>query len=101
MALPDDSRVLAIEPDELLRLRVRVRPLITGIVTFRVLGDNRRCVVMLEEEPAIRLIGNVVRPLMDPIIHVRNHRSLRRLDRFLTGPHPADGPDPEPRGSAR
>jgi hypothetical protein len=33
----------------------------------------------MQEEPAARLIGNVVRPIMDPTMHVRNHRSLRRL----------------------
>ena len=25
------------------------------------------------------LIGNLVRPVLDPLVHVRNHRSLRRL----------------------
>jgi uncharacterized protein YndB with AHSA1/START domain len=79
LALPDHSEVLAIEPDRLLELRVRARPLIAAIVTFRVIGDDHRCVVTMEEEPARRIIGNLVRPVMDPVIHVRNHRSLGRL----------------------
>jgi hypothetical protein len=40
-------------------------------------------VVSIEEEPALRTIGNIVRPVMDPAIHVRNHRSLRRLAALL------------------
>ena len=85
LALPDDSKLLAIDAPHLLRLRVRVRPLITAVVTFRLIGDTSRCVVTIAEEPTIRLIGNVVRPVMDPIIHIRNHRSLRRLERYLAG----------------
>ena len=34
-------------------------------------------------EPALRTIGNLVRPLMDPATHVRNHRSLRRLAQVI------------------
>jgi hypothetical protein len=41
----------------------------------------------MEEEPKLRFIGNLVRPLLDPVIHVRNHRSLRRL--FLLFERPA------------
>jgi uncharacterized protein YndB with AHSA1/START domain len=79
-ALPDRSEVLAIERGSMLRLRVRARPLIAGVVTFRVIGGDRSCVVTMEEEPARRVIGNAVRPVLDPVIHVRNHHSLRRLD---------------------
>jgi hypothetical protein len=41
-------------------------------------------VVNLEEEPAPRAIGNLVRPILDPFTHVRNHQSLKQLERFLT-----------------
>ena len=63
----------------MLRLKVRARPFISAVTTLRVVGDSRRCVVTFEEEPAIRSIGNLVRPVLDPSTHVRNHRSLRRL----------------------
>jgi hypothetical protein len=33
----------------------------------------------MQEELAARVIGNLVRPIMDPTMHMRNHRSLRRL----------------------
>jgi hypothetical protein len=81
--ISDCTEVLAVEPGSLLRLRVRARPLIAGVVTFRVIGDRQHCVVVMEEEPARRVIGNLVRPVMDPVTHVRNHRSLRRLSAFV------------------
>ena len=77
--IPDDTEVLAIEQDRMLRLKVRARPFISAKATFRVIGDDRRCVVTLEEEPAVRSVGNLVRIVMDPTMHARNHRSLRRL----------------------
>jgi hypothetical protein len=80
LQIADDTEVLDIDETELmLRLKVRARPLISAVATFRVIGANRRCVITLQEEPAVRSIGNVVRPVMDPATHVRNHRSLRRL----------------------
>ena len=63
----------------MLRLEVRARPLIATVATFRVVGTDSRCVITLQEEPSLRTIGNLVRPMMDPATHVRNHRSLRRL----------------------
>jgi len=77
--IADSTEVVDIEPDALLRLRVRARPFIAAVVTFRVIGSDGSCVVSIEEEPAVRTVGNIVRPVMDPVIHVRNHRSLRRL----------------------
>ena len=50
--ISDSSKVLAIEPDRLLRLAVRARPLVSAVVTFTVVGDEERCVVTFEEEPA-------------------------------------------------
>jgi hypothetical protein len=51
-------------------------------VTCRVVGDGDRGVVSVEE-PALRQIGSDVRPMLDPLIHVHNHRSRRRLARPL------------------
>jgi uncharacterized protein YndB with AHSA1/START domain len=77
--IPDHTEVLAIEQDRMLRLKVRARPFISAEATFRVIGDERRCVVTLEEEPTVRSVGNLVRVVMDPTMHARNHRSLHRL----------------------
>jgi hypothetical protein len=83
LALADHTEVLGIEHGSVLRLRVRARPLIAAVVTFRVVGDGDRCVVTMEEEPTRRVIGNLVRPVLDPAIHMRNHRSLRRLEALV------------------
>jgi uncharacterized protein YndB with AHSA1/START domain len=85
LSLPDHSEVLAIDPGRLLRLAVRARPFVSAVATFTLVSDVTATVVSLEEEPRVRSIGNVVRPIMDPSIHVRNHRSLRRLARIVEG----------------
>jgi len=79
LKIADDTEVIAIEDGRMLQLKVRARPLVSAVATFRVVGDASRCVVTLEEEPAIKSIGNLVRPLLDPTVHMRNHRSLERL----------------------
>jgi uncharacterized protein YndB with AHSA1/START domain len=94
--IADATEVLDIEPDALLRLRVRARPLIAAVVTFRVVGADHTCVVSIEEEPALRTIGNIVRPVMDPAIHVRNHRSLGRLAAVVEGQRQSVGPSGGP-----
>jgi hypothetical protein len=85
LTLADNSEVLAIDEGAMLRLQVRARPFIAAVVTFHIVGGDGTCVVTMEEEPARRIIGNVVRPVLDPMIHVRNHRSLRRLDELVDG----------------
>ena len=74
---------MAIETGRLLRLRVRARPFVSAVATFRVYPCEPGCVLTLEEEPTARLIGNMVRPVLDPLTHLRNHRSLRRLADLL------------------
>jgi hypothetical protein len=79
LVVADSTEVLAIEEGVMLRLHVRARPFISAVVTFRLVGDGNHCAVTVQEEPALRVIGNLVRPVMDPLFHVRNHHSLRRL----------------------
>lgn len=82
-AIPDVTRVVDVEPFRSLRLSVRARPLVAAEVLFTLVGDGERCTVSIEEEPTLRILGNVVRPLVDPVIHHRNHRSLERLERVV------------------
>ena len=81
LQIPDHTEVLAIEPGRLLTLKVKARPFVSAEARFTIVGDAEgdRCVVSLQEEPTVRWAGNLVRPVMDPSIHVRNHRSLLRL----------------------
>jgi uncharacterized protein YndB with AHSA1/START domain len=81
--IADSTEVIGVVEGRMLRLKVRARPFISALATLRVVGESRRCVVTFEEEPAIRTIGNLVRPVLDPMTHVRNHRSLRRLARVV------------------
>lgn len=83
LTLSDRTTLIEIEPPHLLRLAVRARPLIRAVATFRLIGDGETTVVCLEEEPSIPLIGALVRPLADPLTHLRNHASLRRLAAFV------------------
>ena len=81
--LADSTEVIAVEPDRSLTLHVRARPFVSAIAAFTITGGPDGSVVCIEEEPAVRTIGNVVRPVFDPVIHLRNHRSLRRLAALL------------------
>ncbi|HSM65630.1 MAG TPA: SRPBCC family protein [Ilumatobacteraceae bacterium] len=79
LTIPDHSEVLHIEPRRELRLAVRARPFVSAVATFRLVGDRTVSMLSLQEEPTVRTVGNLVRPVIDPSIHLRNHRSLRRL----------------------
>ena len=80
LTIPDDSEVVELRPGRVLALRVRARPFVSAVARFEVMAvGERRCVVTLEEEPTLRSIGALVRPVVDPVVHARNHRSLRRL----------------------
>ena len=79
LTIPDSTEVLAIEPNASLQLGVRARPLISAVVDFRLVDDDGRCVLSMQEEPKVRLVGNVVRMVIDPLTHIRNHLSLKRL----------------------
>ncbi|HSL59904.1 MAG TPA: SRPBCC family protein [Acidimicrobiales bacterium] len=75
----DRTELVAIDRPRMLRLSVRATALVRATVTITVRGDERSSIVCMEEEPAHRVIGRVVRPVLDPATHLRNHASLRRL----------------------
>ncbi len=82
-AVDDSTKMIAVQPCRCIQLAVRARPLVSAIVTFTLVGDDQRCIVTFEEEPQPRLVGNLVRPVMDPVTHARNHHSLKRLERVV------------------
>jgi uncharacterized protein YndB with AHSA1/START domain len=86
----DRSEVLEVERPRRLRLAVRATAMVRAVVTITLRGDATGTTICLEEEPAVPVIGEVVRPVLDPLTHVRNHASLRRLARLLE----ADNPSP-------
>jgi uncharacterized protein YndB with AHSA1/START domain len=85
LTITDITRVVDVVPGQRLRLDVRARPLVRGLADFRLVGENGTTVVMLEEEPNVRIIGELVRPIADPLTHLRNHRSLCNLAEVVEG----------------
>jgi uncharacterized protein YndB with AHSA1/START domain len=79
----DHTEVLELHAPHLLRLSVHASTLVRGEVTFHLRGDERSTILCLQEEPEKRLIGNLLRPVLDPLTHVRNHRSLARFARLV------------------
>ncbi len=81
--IADRSLVMDVEPDRLLRLDVRARPFVRAVATFRLVGEGDVTVVSFEEQPRPGLVGRIVGFIVDPLAHVRNHTSLRRLADYL------------------
>ncbi|MDY7105385.1 MAG: SRPBCC domain-containing protein [Actinomycetota bacterium] len=79
LVIHDHTEVLAIDRPRHLQLSVRASPLVRAVVDFELVADGAETVVCMQEEPAERLVGNLVRPVLDPVTHVRNQRSLQRL----------------------
>jgi uncharacterized protein YndB with AHSA1/START domain len=75
----DHTEVLAIDRPRHLQLSVRAGPFVRAVVDFELIADGDETIVCMQEEPAERILGNLVRPALDPLTHVRNQRSLRRL----------------------
>lgn len=85
LVLRDRTHITGIVPGHRLELAVKARPFVSARARFELVSDGNRTVVTLEEEPAHRVIGNLVRPILDVATHQRNHRSLRNLDHLVTG----------------
>jgi uncharacterized protein YndB with AHSA1/START domain len=86
MLIEDKSIVREIEPERLLVLEVRASPIVRAIVRFQLSAEESASgmVLEMEEEPAWRLIGNLARPILDPLTHLRNKRSLADLATLAT-----------------
>jgi len=79
----DHSELEAFDPPRSMRLSVRATALVRATVTISVRGDESSSIVCIAEEPRAGLVGEVVRPALDPVTHLRNHASLRRLARVV------------------
>ena len=80
-AIPDHSEVLDVEPNRSLTLLVKARPLFAGVVHFRITGDRDGdgCVLTCEEAPTFPVLKDLMRPVLEPLIHARNQRSLKSM----------------------
>ena len=84
VSFDDHTTVVEVDQRRLLTLRIRATFAIQAIARFELSDDPRGTQVRFEEEPARRVIGNLVRPVLDPLTHGRNVASLRRLSGLLT-----------------
>jgi uncharacterized protein YndB with AHSA1/START domain len=82
----DHTTVVEVDPSRLLALRIRATFALQAIARFELSDHDRGTQVRFEEEPARRIIGNLVRPVLDPMTHARNAASLRRLSEFVLVP---------------
>jgi uncharacterized protein YndB with AHSA1/START domain len=85
LLIDDRTTVVEIVPRRLLTLRIRATFALQAIVRFELDDDPTGTCIRFEEEPARRILGNLVRPVMDPLTHLRNAASLRRLASLLIG----------------
>jgi uncharacterized protein YndB with AHSA1/START domain len=83
LTIGDRSRVIEVDHGRMLRLDVRARPFIRAVATFRLVGDGDVTMVSLEEGPQKSVLGRILRPILDPLTHIRNHTSLRRLADYI------------------
>lgn len=79
----DRTSVLEVVPDTRLVLRIRATPVVRSTVTFTVASSGGGTLLGFEEEPAVPVIGDLVRPLLGPLTRARNSSSLDRLEAFL------------------
>ena len=74
-------------------LEVRATPAVRGLVRFDLEGaeQGRATVVEMSEEPLYRKLGDLLRPILDPLTHLRNKRSLVKFEQLVerTGVEPA------------
>jgi hypothetical protein len=95
--LRDETSVLRSTRPALLELRVQARPLTVAHVTLRLSPQGGGTHVVMEEVPADLRSKIVMNPLVQPLLHLRNAESLRRLKRLAEGAEPMPDGDLPPR----
>jgi hypothetical protein len=80
LTVSDTTEVLAVEPDRLLELDARAWPAGRARVRIELIPDGqRRTRIVMTENVAGGPAQLIPKPVMDPLIGVRNRESLRRL----------------------
>jgi uncharacterized protein YndB with AHSA1/START domain len=85
LKLNDHTEVLEADPPNRLVLRAHARPLATAEITLLLIARGHGTEVTMIEmagDPLSRLVFN---PITDPLVHLRNVESLRRLRRIAEG----------------
>lgn len=100
IAIPDRTTVRGIDAPDMLELLVRARPAIEAVVVFQVAPTESGCALQMTETPVG--LYKVMSAIAQPLIRLRNERSMTRLKAFVKslaksttkGPSPAAGAPP-------
>lgn len=87
IVIPDRTTVRAVDPPDMLELRVRARPFLEAVVRFEVAASPTGCRLSMRETPIGIYKG--ISALAQPLIRARNERSLQRLKAHLESPSSA------------
>jgi uncharacterized protein YndB with AHSA1/START domain len=99
--LADSSEVVQCEPPRLLKLLVKARPLSRAFVTLELKASNGGTRLSMDEFAADARSRLFFNPITDPLVHMRNNVSLRRLRALSEGKEPIpDGHLPSRRSEA-
>jgi uncharacterized protein YndB with AHSA1/START domain len=97
--LSDSSEVVQCEAPELLQLLVKARPFSRAYVTLSLEPSNGGTRLSMDERAADKRSLLLFNPLTDPLVHLRNNVSLRRLKALSEGNEPIPDGYLPPRGS--
>jgi uncharacterized protein YndB with AHSA1/START domain len=86
--LADNSEVLECEPPRLLKLLVKARPFSRAYVTLSLQPSHAGTRLSMDEFAADARSRLFFNPLTDPLVHLRNNVSLRRLKALSEGKEP-------------
>ena len=88
IAIPDRTTVRVIEQPRMVEMLVRARPVIEAVVRFEVNPSPAGCTLRMEETPVG--VYKLFSAFAQPLIRLRNERSLHRLRSMLgTNPDPS------------
>lgn len=79
VGIQDHTEVEEVVPNRKLRLRAKVRPLGTAMVTVTMHPENGGTALRLEEGPADLASRLLFNPVADKLLHTRNEVSIERL----------------------
>jgi len=82
LVLNDHTEVLEHDPPSRLVLRAKTRPFGTARIEFRLAGEGTGTRMTMIEQAGDLPSRIVLNPLSDPLVHMRNNVSLRRLRRL-------------------
>jgi uncharacterized protein YndB with AHSA1/START domain len=89
--LADNSEVVQCEPPGLLKLLVKARPFSRAYVTLNLKTSNGGTRLSMDEVAADARSRLFFNALTDPLVHLRNNVSLRRLKALSEGNEPIPG----------